>query len=445
MIKYQEKIVETDESIEAHKTEVMIKSPEGTALTELPLISDNYQVLLFDDEPILFSGTNKFGNIILGSSIDEDYEKKIERYFHVIIEPKTYLDFINKKISYYSILKNSKNIFIVATSFDKSDTGSTPISFNDIPKEYLPSEDTFCPDCEIQPTLSYTLSLRGNRADEHYALPDEVSHILKAFPKLIRSAFSGLKEISLTPNVLISPYASGSFNITFNVDFNNGQLDLYKNNDTYSVFLKDYLKDYLKYCIDYLPAEVNDIFSTDGNDAKYFDALLNKYQDIYRKSFLDVPPDSRATLLEEIKLSSNEMIELTEDIGSGFTSITLSNRVDDKEYPIALIDSTVKDIVNKTDSIIESKTTISEIDEKSVPYELHIFQLNTNTRTGKANLKIKDVDEMPKFNLHIDGEEILERTKYTESLHLNKWIKVTGKAHKVDGRIKRMELTFEKE
>jgi hypothetical protein len=433
-------MVITDEPIVVHETEVMIESQEKMVITELILISDNYRVLLFDDEPILFSGTNVFGNRILGSSIDEDYEKKIEQYFHIIVDPKTYFDFINKKISYYSILKNSKRIFIVEKSFDKSEINSYPIDFNSIPKEYLPSEDTFCPDCEIQPSSSYTLRLEGRLADKHYALPNVLSGILKAFTDFIKSAFSGLKGISLKPNVLISPYASGSFNITFNVDFENEQLDLYRDNETYSIFLKDYLK----YCIDYLPLEVDNIFTPDGHDAVYFEALLKKYQDIYSKSFLNIPPDTRAALLEEIKLSSNEMIELTGNVGSGFTSITLSNYVDDKEYPISFIDSTVKDTVNKTDSIIESKTTISERDEKPVPYELHIFQLNTNTRNGTANLKIKDVDEMPKFRLHIDGEEILEGTKYTESLHLNKWIKVTGTAHRVDNKIKKMEITFEK-
>jgi hypothetical protein len=438
MIKFQERIVKTDELIEAYEAGVIIKSHEKMIIEELPLISDNYQVLLFDDEPILFSGTNKFGNIILGSSIDEDYGKRIEQYFHVIIEAKTYLDFINKKISYYSILKNSKYVFLVEKSFDKSEIRSCLMDFKDIPKEYLPSEDTFCPDCDIQPSLSYTLRLQGKLADRHYALPDVLSGIQKAFTDIIKSAFSGLKEISLKPNVLISPYASGSFNITFNVDFENEQLDLYRDNETCSVFLKDYLK----YCIEYLPNEVDNIFSTEGHEAEYFEALLNKYQDIYRKFLYSVPPDTRATLLEEIKLSSNEMIELTENIGSGFTSITLSNYVDNKEYPISYIDSTAKTIVEKTGYLIESKTTIR--DEKPKPYDIHIFQLNTNTRNGKANLKIENEDKMPKFSLHIDGEEILEETKYTESLHLNKWIKVNGMAYRVDNKIKKMEIAFEK-
>jgi hypothetical protein len=42
--------------------------------SDLPVITDDYQTLLFDDEPIVYCGTNRFGNRVIGSLAEEDDE-----------------------------------------------------------------------------------------------------------------------------------------------------------------------------------------------------------------------------------------------------------------------------------------------------------------------------------------------------------------------------------
>ena len=77
-------------------------------------------------------------------------------------------------------------------------------------------------------------------------------------------------------------------------------------------------------------------------------------------------------------------------------------------------------------------------------YKIYIYHLNTDTRTGNALIRNVDNDEeMSKPKIKIDGEEGLEKTKYTESLYLNKWITVAAKAKKIGEKFSRLDIKFE--
>lgn len=78
--------------------------------SDLPVIFENFKILHFDEEPILYTGLNKYGNRIIGSYIDVDEENKFERFLHSIISSKDYWDFINQQTSYLDLLKRTKEI-----------------------------------------------------------------------------------------------------------------------------------------------------------------------------------------------------------------------------------------------------------------------------------------------------------------------------------------------
>ena len=50
---------------------------------------------------------------------------------------------------------------------------------------------------------------------------------------------------------------------------------------------------------------------------------------------------------------------------------------------------------------------------------------------------------MSKPKIKISGDEHIEQTKYTESLHLNKWITVKAKAKRVDNKFKHLDIQYE--
>jgi hypothetical protein len=54
--------------------------------------------------PILFTGTSRFGNRIVGSSVEDDYTMGIECYFHVILDTENYIAFLRRQKSYRALL-----------------------------------------------------------------------------------------------------------------------------------------------------------------------------------------------------------------------------------------------------------------------------------------------------------------------------------------------------
>jgi hypothetical protein len=159
--------------------------------SDYPLIADNYAVLHFDDDPILFSGTNRYGNRIIGSLVDHDDDNRIARFFHVIVDSRTHFDFINQKITYLHILKNSKLIYAVDRSYDEKTQMLYHLEFDQIPFQYIPLEGSFCPKQNLKYGLKPELENLYESVSEN--LPDDQEEILKTeFVKTL----DGFEEIS---------------------------------------------------------------------------------------------------------------------------------------------------------------------------------------------------------------------------------------------------------
>ena len=111
---------------------------------------------------------------------------------------------------------------------------------------------------------------------------------------------------------------------------------------------------------------------------------------------------------------------------------------------IGVIGQQSKERFDKAVEIIETKTSSVNVDGNFKDYQILIYHLNTNTRHGNAYIyNNNSKDEMSKPKITILGEDNLEATKFTESLHLNKWIEVKGKAKRVGERYKSIEIIFE--
>lgn len=113
--------------------------------SDLIEIVSNYKVLHFDDFPILYIGTNKFGNKIIGSHLEEDDDTQKILTLHTILSNKEYHNFMNQKISYLEILQNSNSISIVEKDYGFNIKNAYDFNFASIPTDYLPTADSFCP------------------------------------------------------------------------------------------------------------------------------------------------------------------------------------------------------------------------------------------------------------------------------------------------------------
>ena len=135
-------------------------------------IVENFCSLINDgNNELLYSGTNKFGSKILGSILFEDDENLFLRYIHTLITDEIFYKFINKEISLKNIIINCNSIFIVDKSYNNEIINTALVPIEKIPTDFLPLENSFCPDFVKKSSFDNTFSLKGKLADLHKAEP----------------------------------------------------------------------------------------------------------------------------------------------------------------------------------------------------------------------------------------------------------------------------------
>jgi hypothetical protein len=133
-----------------------------------------------------------------------------------------------------------------------------------------------------------------------------------------------------------------------------------------------------------------------------------------------------------------------QSIGEHFENVSISNVTDVSEFPLAFMDVRSSEEFQTIVEEIEVHKVGMDADDESKDYEVYIYHLNTDNRRGNAFIRNADnVEEMSKPKIHINGDEPLEQTKYTESLYLSKWIHVRAKAKRIGGKFKHLEIDFE--
>ncbi len=407
-------------------------------------IVDNYHVLHFDEFPILYIGSNKFGNKVIGSHLDEFDDARSIFALHTIISNKEYHQFMNHKISYLEILKNSNSICLVDKDFSFNTRKAYLFDFNSIPQSYLPTNKSFCPISAKAYSLQFSISLKGKLADLNKAIADEVSSIQNIFTEFLEDRVKFLKGFDLIPKALLQPYEVGSFKINFELNLKS------KNTKRGRLFIEqspiqDYISEYVKYISDNF---INDkeIFINETTDFSYaLQNLENTINNLYENSYVPKPDNIRNLFKDDIIKSAQKFEKITEHVGQHFENVSILNiQSNNDESTLAYIDS---DFSNNFQSIIEdieiSKKGFS-VDDIYKDYNIYIYHLNTDNRTGNAFIKnIDNHEEMSKPKIKIIGESGLDQTKYTESLYLNKWINVKAKARKVGGKFTFLEIEYE--
>jgi hypothetical protein len=409
---------------------------------ELINISSSYKVLHFDDFPILFLGVNKFGNKILGSHLEEDDDEKAIWTIHSILSNKEYYDFVNKKKSYKEILKETTTKYLVKKGFNGKTLNAYSLEFENIPEEYQPLDNSFCPNYKKTFSFSYSLGLKGKVADLNRAIAEEVSNIQTAFSDFLEGRLKSLKNINIQPAAYLQPYSPGSFKINLELEFKQK-----KGQDLFSgqIPIEEYVHEYVKYISTSIVQDkeqfLNDEFLEVSEEYKN---LLTAFENLYIKGVIKKPENFDKELKEDLKKSLPIFEEITEQVGKNFDTIEFSNYNGQDEEFISIIDINYSQAFHTTVEAIEVSKMAVSIDDDFQTYQIYIYHLNTDTRQGNAFIKnLNDETEMSKPKIKISGDEHIEQTKYTESLHLNKWITVKAKAKRVDNKFKYLDIQYE--
>lgn len=408
----------------------MFEFNRTTKAVSYPIITCEYKDILFDDEPILYCGKNSFGNWILGSSIDEDYDKKIDWHFHAVVYFDLLSKFFKRELSYLEIMKKTSDLFILEKAFDNSYMKAFPIDFEDIPKDYLPTENSFCPSysCQLYPNLTHRVHLEGFEAAKHRVLTSIFSNIANKTEAFVENGISLIKSMGLNGKTYIQATNPASFEIVLNTEL------VYPGDST--GFLIDYNKDlenkisilldkYLSYCISKLPDSIDIIIKKEIPEEAQ--NIIQEYKQLIREYHFLVPEDYEELFLDKIIDTQEILSDMTKDIGCSYNSIEFSGI-----SPITKIERKDYDRFEKTKEIIQSE--IYTVDDSLTEYRIHIYQLNTETGKGKAY--IIEENRTPKVSIKIETDEPIEESKYTRSLDKNKIITVSGRLRRKDDKPK---------
>lgn len=410
--------------------------------TSLPVIINNYTILHFDEFPILFSGTNKYGNKLLGSLAYEDDD--LFRYFIVFLDDKQYSDFINKRKSYLDLIKLNQEIFVVDKDINNVELATFQLPINEIPADYLPHPDSFIPEQKLSTSLNFGFSLKGKLADFHKALVSDINSVSQRIYSYLEESLEPLNHLAISPVIYSQPSATGSYRLNFDIEFKSvTQLDLFPiNQDKINAFINGYLN-YIAYG---LPKEDDDFLNLFPENSKSFNLLKQSFLDIYEGSGKAAPISTITDrLIENINNSANKLSEITEYLktSESFNTIELGNYTEQGDfYTIGLLTDDYKYSISsklliEDNLLLEAKDV--ESDEIQKDYRILVYQLNLFTGKGRARLYYNEED-FHNIILHIQKEDKeLSNSIFTKSMDEDKVVDVKGIAIKINGIYKKLD------
>jgi len=406
-------------------------------ISDLPNIVDNYLELLADEYPILYTGTNKYGNRILGVIIEESDDFSVH-YFHVIIDDVSYYGFIDKKLTLRQILKAAGLMFIVSYKgeniFDKN-----LISYSEIPEDYLPLEDSYCPDGFFIPSLNFGVSLKGKLADNHLIEIQDANQVQTSFGEVLTNALRTLDDFELNPICYLEPAETGSFRVNYRIEFKPIQASLFHIDDK---LLADYLKGLLNFIIDKLPQEGYTLKARNIN-SEAFTEVETKLERIYEASSMGVPANQllEEKLIENINKSALKFEEVSNQIknSNSFARIELINYEENGgELGLGVIDKDFFDSIKTKLTIEEHAVIASKIEEDQVAktYRVRVYHLNTESGNCWAYFYPDESEYHFKIPIRIrKNEKEYHNSILSKSLDEKKVISIIGYAERTDDKV----------
>jgi len=409
-------------------------------IKDLHKIVSNRFIFYNDGEnDLLYSGTNEYGNRILGSIVLEDDENEFIRFLHILISDDQYYSFINKKISLLSILKENESFFIVDQLYNGDEKEINLVTFNELPEEYRPLENSFCPEFLVVPTFDYTLSLKGRESDVHLTKPNDLSDVNTKFSSFLESSLKLGENLNLKSSIFIEAPLAGSFLLKFKVNIESQ--DQFKLYNISKEKLNEFLNGFFNYVFHHLPDEDSDIFTSREKSSEKLDNIVDELSTLYDQGQL---PNKEKIRDEIITVINNSVSNLSGiNYSSSFNRIEFSNiSRAGQSIPIGSIDDNyIPSIEQKLESLVELEEIITK-DENPTKYSIQVYQFNT--MTGKGSALVNYDDKMDKVSIHAKGLDNYENTVLTHSMDEGKIINVLGVGERTGDKLKKITINLEK-
>lgn len=414
----------------------------GRSIAKIVEERDNF---IFDDYPILFTGLNAAGGRIIGSYVeqDSDADDEVIYYVHLAISKNTFESFIKHRVTYREILETTEELYILEKNYDTKTDNYYTIPTTEFPSDYLPAENSFCPELEGKPGLHFTFRLIGELADENKGLPGQLSNSAVAFGLLLENSINALKMHRV--RALQLPSTGGSFKLNFEVQLLPGQQLPFEGEEAIASFQTKFLD----YCINHMSSEVIHVFTgvPDVESAPHFGALKEDFKELQRvigRTGRKKPMTEEAIdelLKNDVSKAAHQLSKSIAGLGGSFSEVEVSNTNNVSQRVISTINSEMKAQIDFAADFIESVGEDVITDEQPQTYRITIYHLNTDTRQGNAITFAGARNEiMSKPRIKIAGNGPLEQTVYTNSLHSGTPIDVIGKARRVGDKFLSIEV-----
>lgn len=401
-------------------------------------IVENYCSLINDgNNDLLYTGTNKFSSKILGSILFEDDENLYLRYIHTLITDEIFYKFINKEISLKEIIINCNSVFIVDKSYNNEIIDFALIPLVEIPIEFLPLKNSFCPDFVKKSSLDYTFSLKGKLADLHKAEPLVMSDTNNKVFSLLKSSSTFLEGLGITPIIYSEVALAGSFELNFEIELKENVNLFTKPTEDIKLF---YFK-FLNYLFEKLPNEPIDVIKKEELSSVELQLLSDELKELHNKRNVEISEEgSEQKIIDLITYSIDAIKDLEY---KGYDRIEVKNKLTNGDkLPVGLIGNeyfnSVSQKVFKPEQNV--KPDIIELDENPKEYKIQVYALNKETGNGGAYYINDDI--VYKVNLHLRGKDDYHGTIYTKSLDESNSIVVKGIGKLVNGILKEVTINM---
>lgn len=413
-----------------------------TIIKNLHKVVNNRLVLFNDGEnDLIFTGTNPYGNRVLCCIMFDNDELEFLRFSHILTTEIQYNNFINKKATLLSILNENESFFIVDYDYSLKEIDFNLVTLNEVPFEFLPLDNSFCPDFVFNPTFSYSVSMQGGIADDHKSTSKGLNSLSTSMSDFLRSSTEFLTDLDLERTVYINALATGSFKVNFKIEIKEpSQLSIMElSNHEINLFLNNYFN----YVFNNLPNENENVFQTPEVDSESFKSLESELKGLYDKKGAVPQAGVEHKLIDLINYSINDLKNL--DYTQGFDRLSFMNQTDNgDEIPFAMIDniliSTLEQRLFDTSEFIESDVIIK--DKNPLEYSFQVYQFNTDTGNGRAYYSIPEGGVI-KIAVYARGKSNYQNTGFTKSMDENKPYSFKGTGTYVNSILKNITITFE--
>lgn len=406
-------------------------------MKDFHVIVEKKRVLFNDGEnDIIYTGLNKYNNRLLCFIMFEDDDNNFLRYTHMLVSERQYSSFINQQTSLREILETNESVFLVDLDYNLNELDQNLVYVSEIPQEYLPLEDSYCPDFIKESSFTYAVSLIGGLADSHKAEANELSNVSTHFSDFLKSSTSFIHDFDFENNIYVEALQAGSFKINFRVDIKKpAQLTL---TDVSTDKINNFLSNYFRYFFNKLPNEDDAVFQSATVDSEDFQILEKELEKIYEEKSALPQGGVEQKLIDLINFSAAKIEDI--NYGGNFEEIKFAqSTVDDTDIPFGVIDSSfipsIKDKIYDV-SLFQAEPIIF-IDEQPKEYVFQVYQFNTNS--GKGSAYFTDAEgSVSKITVHAKGREDYKNTSFTKSMDEGKPFTFKGIGEYSDSKLKKI-------